>query len=199
MISRAEARAQGLTRYCTGKPCTHGHISERLVCNGECIGCNRARAHTKEGRHSGKRRASKWQTSEKGLASRQKWHAANSDLINRRKRKQYESNPEPSRARSRNWQHINPDAAKAKKHARRARKNGAEGSYTRFDLHSILELQGLSCAAAHCGVSFLVADPTIDHIVPLSRGGSNWPDNIQLLCLPCNDSKGVKTMEEWVQ
>lgn len=39
---------------------------------------------------------------------------------------------------------------------------------------------------------------SIDHKTPLSRGGSNWPGNIQLLCLPCNDSKGTKTMDEWI-
>jgi 5-methylcytosine-specific restriction endonuclease McrA len=29
----------------------------------------------------------------------------------------------------------------------------------------------------------------IDHIVPLSKGGSNWPRNIQLTCRFCNHSK----------
>jgi 5-methylcytosine-specific restriction endonuclease McrA len=31
----------------------------------------------------------------------------------------------------------------------------------------------------------------------VSRGGSNWPANIQLLCAWCNRSKGAKLMEEW--
>src|SRR5712672_2699521 len=36
-----------------------------------------------------------------------------------------------------------------------------------------------------------------DHVVPLSRGGSNALVNIATPCRPCNLSKGSKTAEEW--
>jgi hypothetical protein len=36
LISRAEAQAQGLKHYFTGKPCKHGHIAERTVDGGIC-------------------------------------------------------------------------------------------------------------------------------------------------------------------
>lgn len=39
-ITRATARAAGLTRYFTGKPCPHGHVSERLATNGTCVTCS---------------------------------------------------------------------------------------------------------------------------------------------------------------
>tara|TARA_R100000687_G_C6413981_1_gene147745 strand:- start:298 stop:879 length:582 start_codon:yes stop_codon:yes gene_type:complete len=39
IISRKEAKAQGLKRYFTGKPCKHGHISERQISNGSCLTC----------------------------------------------------------------------------------------------------------------------------------------------------------------
>jgi hypothetical protein len=42
IISRAEAKAQGLKTFYTGKPCPHGHIAERLVA-GKCVECNRER------------------------------------------------------------------------------------------------------------------------------------------------------------
>ena len=41
-ISRAQAKAQGLKYYFTGKPCKHGHISIRYV-RGQCVGCSLAR------------------------------------------------------------------------------------------------------------------------------------------------------------
>jgi hypothetical protein len=41
IISPAEAKALGLKRYFTGKPCKHGHIAERSVRSGRCLKCFR--------------------------------------------------------------------------------------------------------------------------------------------------------------
>src|SRR5882672_9748514 len=38
IMKRREAKALGLTRYFTGKPCKHGHGSERFV-SGQCVEC----------------------------------------------------------------------------------------------------------------------------------------------------------------
>jgi 5-methylcytosine-specific restriction enzyme A len=34
---------------------------------------------------------------------------------------------------------------------------------------------------------------TMDHVVPLARGGRSSKNNIQALCLVCNQEKGLKT------
>jgi hypothetical protein len=39
IITRKEARAQGLVHYCTGKSCKRGHIAKRYVSNLECVIC----------------------------------------------------------------------------------------------------------------------------------------------------------------
>lgn len=39
MITRAEAKRSGLTRYFTGEPCIRGHIAERHSVNGDCVLC----------------------------------------------------------------------------------------------------------------------------------------------------------------
>lgn len=40
-VERAEARAQGLLRYFTGKPCCHRHICERRTSSGCCVECGK--------------------------------------------------------------------------------------------------------------------------------------------------------------
>ena len=39
VLTKEEALEKGLTFYFTGKPCKHGHISERLVKGGSCKEC----------------------------------------------------------------------------------------------------------------------------------------------------------------
>lgn len=48
----------------------------------------------------------------------------------------------------------------------------------------VWERDDFRCRA--CGVRRFL---TIDHVVPLSRGGTNDIDNLQTLCKPCNSSK----------
>lgn len=51
------------------------------------------------------------------------------------------------------------------------------------------------CVGCNTHFPFRVMD--VDHILPRSRGGTDHPDNLQLLCSGCNRSKGGKTMAEW--
>ena len=56
------------------------------------------------------------------------------------------------------------------------------------------EQEGI-CIGCDTHFPFRVMD--VDHILPKSRGGTDHPDNLQLLCSGCNRSKGNKTMAEW--
>lgn len=38
-MTRTEARARGLKRYFTGRPCPAGHVAERYVSNYRCVEC----------------------------------------------------------------------------------------------------------------------------------------------------------------
>lgn len=40
IIGRMQARARGLSRYFTGKPCLRGHVSERYVFSANCVACS---------------------------------------------------------------------------------------------------------------------------------------------------------------
>lgn len=57
----------------------------------------------------------------------------------------------------------------------------------------VFERDGAACR--YCGETD--APFEIDHILPVSRGGSNDPDNLALACFPCNRAKGSKLIEEW--
>lgn len=41
LCSKKEAIESGVTRYFTGVPCKHGHVSERLTRSSQCIACNK--------------------------------------------------------------------------------------------------------------------------------------------------------------
>lgn len=48
-----------------------------------------------------------------------------------------------------------------------------------------------------CRTHFPFRVMEVDHKLPKSRGGTDHPDNLQLLCAGCNRSKGNRTMAEW--
>lgn len=62
IISRKEARALGLTRFCTGKLCKHGHVAERRVSSGICCECHKVnrRAWKKKNKSSVGLTAERW-------------------------------------------------------------------------------------------------------------------------------------------
>ena len=47
----------------------------------------------------------------------------------------------------------------------------------------------------YCGIDFLNAKLTRDHILPRSKGGLNNPSNLVLACEPCNREKDDMTLE----
>ena len=47
LITRADAKALGLKRYFTGKPCKHGHVAERTM-NRICVELNRLNMNTRQ-------------------------------------------------------------------------------------------------------------------------------------------------------
>ena len=46
------------------------------------------------------------------------------------------------------------------------------------------------CYRCFCDLDLLDPDLTIDHVVPISAGGSNNPSNLMPCCRRCNSSKG---------
>ena len=57
----------------------------------------------------------------------------------------------------------------------------------------ILKRDDYTCA--YCGSRGGILE--VDHIHPVSKGGSHEDVNLTTACLPCNRSKSNKTVEEW--
>lgn len=174
-MTREEARAVGLDRYCTGDLCKHGHLCERRTSDAHCIECRRVRVKKSRRTVAGKLRKARQE-------SRHRATAHGKLVLQKAVAK---------------WRENNVETHKSHGHARRARKQNAEGRYTAQDIDLLLLKQHNRCVG--CRVSFNLTKHTVDHIVPLSKGGSNWSSNLQLLCGPCNDSKGAKFMCDWVR
>ena len=49
----------------------------------------------------------------------------------------------------------------------------------------------------YCGEQFKQLELTRDHIIPMSRGGSDSWENVVTACYRCNNQKGNRTPEEW--
>ena len=47
-----------------------------------------------------------------------------------------------------------------------------------------------------CKLAYALKDMHMDHIKPRSKGGSDMPRNLQLLCGNCNTTKGDGTMKQ---
>ncbi len=79
------------------------------------------------------------------------------------------------------------------KNARRARLQQAEGRFTAEEFAELCLLYDGKCLA--CGTES--ERLTVDHVIPLSKGGSNSIDNIQPLCGPCNSKKGNRSSTDY--
>jgi 5-methylcytosine-specific restriction endonuclease McrA len=198
VISRSEAKRLGRTRYFTGKPCKRGHVSERDVLNLTCVTCSSEARKTK---YCEKIRVSsaawKKNNKERNLAAKRDWEKRNRKL----KPKKVELSAAEKRERDfrklRNWRKTNPEQYRVQKNRRRCREFNAEGSHTAEDIRQLHSRQGGRCANLACRISFQKCGYHVDHVMPLSRGGSNWPDNLQLLCPKCNVRKNAKHPQRW--
>jgi 5-methylcytosine-specific restriction endonuclease McrA len=101
-------------------------------------------------------------------------------------------NPCPSRLRvaevAREWNKNNPNKRRLIRKPvdarRRARLKGAVGLFTQAEWNNLIEVYQHRCY--YCKKKTKL---TVDHIIPLSKGGTNFISNIIPACIHCNSSK----------
>lgn len=184
LISRQEAREQGAFRYYTGKPCCRGHVTDRLVSNFACVACHKQKVARYNKANPNKRKLYLKEWNRNNPECSQRWAKRNPDKYKILKK-----------ARTARWRQHNRERYACSWRNYHARKKAAAGRHTGDDILILLERQKGRCAGPHCKQR--LGAYHVDHKTPLSRKGSNWPRNLQLLCASCNGSKGAKTQREW--
>ncbi len=180
-----EARARGDKFYQPDFFCNNGHMTKRLTSSGACYECHRATSNAG---------VKKLRASPAGEEFRAKkrleqvnWYAKpeNSEkraLYARRDREKFGKRSK------------DPEGARADQANMRAKKWGAEGSYTRDELKALLINQYYRCAECNKKVD---GKYEADHKIPLKIGGTNFIGNIQILCLKCNRCKSCLNPKDW--
>lgn len=117
-----------------------------------------------------------------------------------------EAHPGYSAEANRAWREQNPGAAAAYHQANRdkamarllrRRKRLAEAAFGVVDLSALWATQGTVCPLCSepidAGLPYPhPLSPSVDHIVPLSKGGRHCQDNLQWTHLRCNIRKGAR-------
>lgn len=128
-------------------------------------------------RHAEKRRAYRRERNRSHPEVRMAWNEANREKMN---------------AQSRQWQKDNRERALASTRNYNAKKRGANGVATAEQVEARMAFYGHQCA--YCSGPF----EHVDHVIAISRGGTNWPANLRPACSPCNVSKGAKPLAQWL-
>ena len=164
VISRADAKAAGLNRYYTGKPCCHGHVALRDVASHGCSECLRLRSNLWKNANPEKRRETERKSKQKRAAK-----------ITEEKRVWRKNNPEKHKAAQYRWM-INRrmkvcdfDALMSAQDGKcaicgtsKGFSGGGDGRRLAIDhCHKTLEVRGLLCGNCNRMLGLAKDDPDL--------------------------------------
>jgi len=172
------------TMFFQDKSRTDGRTSSCKQC--QKLMTKRWRAANRELVNAGKKRWRERHT-DVARAGVKAWTEAHKEQATAQQTRWHKAHKERGYEWAKRWAANNPDAVKAIDHNRRARKR-AGGVITARGWKELREALGNKCLC--CGAT---AGLTLDHITPLSLGGLNITENLQVLCGTCNDKKWIKT------
>lgn len=173
-----------------------------------CKVCQSEKAKTRYNKDIDKSRASKRKQAEKFKVRNnnisRKWYQNNKERVNANVKKYKSDNPVWAKKYSKTWAENNIDKVRANRikyfktekgilqhrhqqHIRKARLRGAAGSHTLVEWNELKFNHDNRCLG--CGLFEPEIKLTRDHIMPVSKGGSNYIENIQPLCARCNSKK----------
>ena len=131
---------------------------------------------------------------EKSKENKKRHYKKNAEKIKERSKQWYEDHPEKVKKRSKKWAKENPEKRRnisvISRHKRKAliKENG--GNFTIGEWELLKKQYGNICPM--CGKKEPEIKLTVDHVIPINKGGINFIENIQPLCGNCNSIKGTK-------
>jgi len=127
---------------------------------------------------------------EKGRAYARQWYVDHREERLEETRRYRKNNPKKVKEAKRRWCKANPEKGREAYRRRRTRIAGSTGAFTDAQFQALCAHYGNICLC--CGKP---KELHRDHVVPLSKGGSNDISNIQPLCQSCNSSKGTQSTD----
>lgn len=91
------------------------------------------------------------------------------------------------------WQRAHPDRCADARARNRARRQQCP-RIDRIDRPAIIRRDASTCYL--CGRVLNRSEITLDHVVPLARGGTHTDDNLRVCCTACNSRKGTRLLSE---
>lgn len=157
----------------------------RLRNSGICLKC---RGKSREGK------AMCLSCQEKETTRLRKWKLEHPDRVKRSSKKYYAKNSDKERKRLKDWELANKEKTLL------ARKFGKYEYKHRRKVAGRFSLSAWKALCASFGNRCLWCERTgieltVDHVVPLIKGGSNFIENIQPLCRVCNSKKHDKIID----
>ena len=120
------------------------------------------------------------------------WRIKNRERFNAQLRNRYARNQETIRQKQRKY--YDKYKHNIKWHKRNALLKGCRTE----DCTAKIALLRLERFCRWCCDKLTEVNRTIDHIIPLNRGGHHIPDNLAASCARCNFSRGDKMIEDWL-
>ena len=128
---------------------------------------------------------------ERHAASVAAWYEQNKEQVAARKAAWAKANPELKAARDAAYKKANPEKISAKENRRRARKaSNVVNLVTAAETAAIIAQPCMACGAPE--------PSTVEHLIPIARGGAHTIGNLVPLCISCNSSKSDMLWIEWI-
>ena len=126
---------------------------------------------------------------------KKKYNSEHKEHIAEYGKQHYENNPEYYKQWRENNRVRNNEISLKAQHKRRAKLKSNGGEYTLEQWQECLEFFDYKCA--YSGAELTKDNTNVEHIIPISKGGTNNIYNIVPALDTVNKSKGGKDMLEW--